>query len=382
MSAAPESSSERPSVMRALWLVRGNLETHPGGDTTQILQTKAALERLGVAVELSSNLSSKLKDYDIIHLFHLDRLWEHLPICRCLRTARLPVVLTTIYWPTDEFDLRGRVGVQGWLARALGSEAWQTLRLLQRFGLHSLRRPTLADCDRRLMSFERAARDLLDTVAVILPNSAAELRQIEERFGAGRPAVIVPNAADTSTFTPPPEGTPSKRTGVLCVGRIEPRKNQLALLQALRDTDIPLTLVGQPGRFNRRYARRCRQAAGQNVRFLEQRSAAELCELYRRARVHACVSWYETPGLASLEAARCGCNLVVTPGGSTHEYFGNQAHYCKPDDRRSIRAAVEAALAAEPNPDLARRIARKFTWNAAAKNTLRGYQLALEGARR
>jgi len=343
--------------MRALWLVRGNLETHPGGDTTQILQTKAALERLGVAVELSSNLSSKLKGYDIIHLFHLDRLWEHLPICRCPRAARLPVVLSTIYWPTDEFDLRGRVGVQGWLARALGSEAWQTLRLLQRFGLHSLRRPAL-------------------------PNSAAELRQIEERFGAGRPAVIVPNAADTSTFTPPPEGTPSKRTGVLCVGRIEPRKNQLALLQALRDTDIPLTLVGQPGRFNRRYARRCRQAAGQNVRFLEQRSAPELCELYPRARVHACVSWYETPGLASLEAALCGCNLVVTPGGSTHEYFGNQAYYCKPDDARSIRVAVEAALAAEPNPDLARRIARKFTWNAAAKNTLRGYQLALEGARR
>ncbi len=367
--------------MRALWLVRDNLETHRGGDTTQILQTKAALERLGVVIELSSDVDRELRDYDIVHLFHLDRLWEHLPVCHRLRVARVPAVLSTIYWPMDEFDRGGRAGLPGTLARTLGSEAWQTLRLVQRSGLHCLRARSLRSWQPRLLSFQHAARYLLDAVAVILPNSAAELRRIEERFGAGRPAVIVPNAADTNTFTSAPERTPSPRTGVLCVGRIEPRKNQLALLQALRDTGISLTLVGQPGRFSRRYGRRCRQAAGRNVRFLEDRNAAELCELYRRARVHACVSWYETPGLASLEAALCGCNLVVTPRGSTHEYFGNQAYYCEPDDRRSIRAAVEAAVAAEPDPDLARRIARKFAWEAAAKNTLRGYQLALKAAR-
>ncbi|MFQ5806530.1 MAG: glycosyltransferase family 1 protein, partial [Phycisphaerae bacterium] len=98
--------------------------------------------------------------------------------------------------------------------------------------------------------------------------------------------------------------------------------------------------------------------------------------------VHACVSWYETPGLASLEAALSGCNLVVTPGGSTREYFGNQAYYCEPDNPGSIRAAVEAALAAAPDPELACRIAREFNWDAAAKNTLRGYQLALRTAQR
>jgi hypothetical protein len=30
---------------------------------------------------------------------------------------------------------------------------------------------------------------------------------------------------------------------------------------------------------------------------------------------------------------------------------------------------------------LARRVARKFNWNAAAQNTLRGYRLALETSR-
>ena len=112
-----------------------------------------------------------------------------------------------------------------------------------------------------------------------------------------------------------------------------------------------------------------------------QRSPTKLRELYRAARVHACVSWYETPGLASLEAALCGCNLVVTPGGCTHEYFGDAAHYCEPYDPRSIRAAVEAALSTEPNPELAARVTREFNWDAAARSTLRGYELALETAR-
>jgi glycosyltransferase involved in cell wall biosynthesis len=371
-------NGERPRPLRALWLVRENLETQPGGDTTQILQTAAALRRLGVTVELTNHLGRELDDYDVVHLFHLDRLWEHVAACRQLRAARMPTVLSTVYWPTDEFDARGRAGVQGALARGLGSGSYQALRLLQRFALQGLRSRTFRNWDRRLLSFNRAARHLLEAATVILPNSSAELRQIEERFNVWRPAVIVPNAADVTMFAPASEAPPLERSGVLCVGRIEPRKNQLALLLALRDTAIPLTLVGQAGRFNQRYARRCHRAAGPHARFLEHRAAAGLRELYRAARVHACVSWYETPGLASLEAALSGCNLVVTPGGCTREYFGDQAHYARPDDPQSIREAVTAALAAEPSPELGRRIARKFNWDTAAQNTLRGYRLALE----
>ena len=164
------------------------------------------------------------------------------------------------------------------------------------------------------------------------------------------------------------------------MGRIEPRKNQLALLEALRETDIPVTLVGQGGRYSRGYARRCRQAAGAKVRFIDQQPAGALRELYRSARVHACVSWYETPGLASLEAALSGCVIVATPGGCTREYLGGDAYYCRPDDPESIRAVVEAALAAAPSRTLAERVAREFTWEAAADKTLEAYRLALGNA--
>lgn len=382
MSTASQSGGTEAGTLRALWLVRDNLQRHPGGDTTQILQTAAALRRRGVVVELRSVPPADARDYHLLHVFHLDRLWEHLPVCRNLRRPGLPVVLSPIYWPTDEYDRRGRVGWQGLLARTFGSAGFQTLRLLQRFALACWQGRSLRGFDLRLLDFRRAARRLLECASVLLPNSAAELREIERHFGIRRPAVIVPNAVDAETFgLADADAAEGSRRGVLCVGRVEPRKNQLSLLRALRGSGIPLTLAGGPGRFHAAYARRCLKLAGPDVHFVGQRSPLELRELYRHARVHACVSWYETPGLASLEAAAAGCNLVVTPGGCTREYFGDEAWYCEPDDPASIREAVEAALAAGPRPELARRVARQFNWDAAADATLAGYRLALEGER-
>jgi hypothetical protein len=70
--------------------------------------------------------------------------------------------------------------------------------------------------------------------------------------------------------------------------------------------------------------------------------------------------------------------VVVTPGGCTQEYFGEEAHYCDPDDLDSIRMAVKAALTSSPNSELRERIARNYHWEAAARRTMEAYQLALE----
>lgn len=366
--------------MRILWLVRGDLTRHPGGDTTQILRTAAALRQRGWEIRLCDEPRPDLAGCDLVHLFHLDRLWENLAHARRVRAAGRPAVLSPIYWPADEFDRGGRAGFQGWLARTFGSGVYQNLRLAQRHLLDCVQQRRVPCLDPRRFRFARAARELLETAAVLLPNSRAEQERIAARFGVERPAVVVPNAADGATYGPPAPGAPP-RAGVLCVGRIEPRKNQLALIRALRGTGIPLTLVGQAGRFSRRYAARCRAAADGHVRFVGPQPPAGLCRFYQAARVHACPSWYETPGLVSLEAALCGCALVVTPGGCTREYFGAEAVYAQPDDPASLRAAVETALARGPAPALAARLARECTWERAAERTAEAYRLALSGAR-
>lgn len=364
--------------MRALWIVRSNLERHTGGDTVQVLETARALRSSGVEVELTSALEPELGGYDLLHLFHLDRLWENLPHARRARAQGLPVVLSTIWWPAQEFDAHGRRGLQGALARALGAELYPTLRLAQR-SLADFLATRGAGGRRPRLSFERAVRELLAATSLLLPNSAAEAEALRAAFGDATPYEVVPNAADSSFFHLPPEPAPPREPKVLCIGRIEPRKGQLALVEAMTRLDLPLELAGRAGRFSQGYERACRRAAGPTVRFLGQLDRGVLRERLWRAAVHAAPSWYETPGLASLEAALCGARLVLTPGGSTREYFGDEALYCEAGDPASIAAAVEAALASPAPPALAARLARECSWERAAEATARAYRRALEG---
>lgn len=362
--------------MRALWLIRKNLTQHTGGDTTQIVRTAQAVRELGVTVDLADGRCPDLTGYDVVHLFHLDRPWENEGHCRRVRAQSRPVVLSPIYWPSEQFDRSGRTGVQGMMARAFGSETYRSLRVLQRWAMHCCLGPRSAYWRPPSRTFRRSVTRVLQSVSVLLPNSDAERLAIERSFGSCPPAVIVPNAAGDE-FRLQSDLDANEREGVLCVGRIEPRKNQLALIAALRGTGIRLTLVGKAGRFSGRYLRLCRSKAGRDVRFLDQRTPAELRELYRRVWVHANVSWYETPGLASLEAALCGCAIVATQGGCTREYLGDDAVYCEPDDVESIRRAVETALSRGPQAALTDRVAREFTWAAAATKTVEAYELAV-----
>lgn len=103
----------------------------------------------------------------------------------------------------------------------------------------------------------------------------------------------------------------------------------------------------------------------------------EVYKLYQRHAVHCAPSWYETPGLASLEAAVRGLPIVVTRGGCTEEYFGPEAQYCEPGDPDSIREAIERVLAGDPLEKLAAQIREKFTWKEAGERTMEAYRTIL-----
>ena len=114
-----------------------------------------------------------------------------------------------------------------------------------------------------------------------------------------------------------------------------------------------------------------------NVVFLGAIPHEELKELYRVAKVHALVSWMETPGLSSLEAAAMGCNIVVTKKGDTEEYFEDFAFYCEPDDVSTIKEAIDKAYSSPFKEELRNKILMNYTWEKAAESTLRGYYKAL-----
>jgi glycosyltransferase involved in cell wall biosynthesis len=98
-----------------------------------------------------------------------------------------------------------------------------------------------------------------------------------------------------------------------------------------------------------------------------------LASAYAAARVFALPSWFETPGLAALEAALAGCPIVITPFGSTRDYFGDLVAYARPNRVAEIRRAVWRCWNEGPDPRLARRIATHYLWPTVAQLTAEVY---------
>ncbi len=364
--------------MRVLFGVRPDLRSDSGGDTTQILQTAEHLRTLGVDVVLDDRLALDPSGFDVVHLFHLTRVYETHVQMRSIRAAgRVPIVLSSIYWPTDEYDRLGRFGVERWIVRLAGPRGWSTLQTAAKWMLTTNRDQCRAYRATLRRGVEAQQRDLLAAADAVLPNSQAEADVLTERFGMPAEKLhVVYNGCDAAATTADANEASNERSPdtVLCVGRIEPRKNQLGVVRALRGTKYRLTFVGNAGVYHQRYLQACRDAAGADVRFLTRLERGPLSERYRASAIHVCASWYETPGLVNLEAGLAGCRLVVPDKGSVREYFGDTAAYCDPADGSSIREAVDrAATAPHDSAAVARQVAQ-FTWQRAAEATLAAYE--------
>jgi glycosyltransferase involved in cell wall biosynthesis len=202
--------------------------------------------------------------------------------------------------------------------------------------------------------------------------------------GLAPPFTLVHNGAETAVFD---QATPDwfvanygVKDFILSVGLVEPRKNQLMLLHALRDTGWPVVIVGR--HYDRNYYKLCRQHAPKGTIFIDHLPHEQLASAFKAARVHALPSWMECAAFANVEAALCGCALAVSDRTSEQEYFGANAYYCDPGSVGSIRQAVAAAWHnhAKDAPKRSRLIEqfrRDFTWERAAAATLQGYHAAI-----
>ncbi len=326
----------------------------PGGGENQLIQTGRHLEATDVPIRLFQPWVDRLDRARALHLFGMSR--EGLELARAAKARRTPVVLSPICW----FDPRAL-----W---ALEPTAWRKLAAL---GAWTARRAS-----RRLPGWRR---ELLLTADAVLPNSEEEAAQLVGLFGVDRARVaVVPNGVL-------PEfgwGSPAlfrERVGdfefVLFVGRIEPRKDPLSVIRAARRLGLPMVVVGQAPPRHEHYERECRREGGDRVVWLERLDHHDplLVSTYAAARVFALCSWFETPGLAALEAALAGAAVVITPRGSTRSYFGDRAIYARPGRDDEIGAAVSRAWREGPRPGLAAHVASNYLWDRVAKLTAEVY---------
>ncbi|HBF37865.1 MAG TPA: glycosyltransferase [Firmicutes bacterium] len=332
--------------MKVLLQNRSSYRNSVAGDGVQMVKTQEYLKKLQVDADISSSPDTDLSQYDLVHLFNLMPVDEMFPLFLNARKQKKKIVLSTIYWNPDEFLKQ--------------SEDFESLKLWWQKSM------PLRD-------------EVLRGVDLILPNSELELAVIKKQFlGVPRARVVI-NGVDQAFYSAKPQSFMARhhcQDFLLSVGRICRRKNQLAIIRAAAALDLPLVIIGPLN--DGLYYRECRRAAaGHHVLFIDRLSQQDLCSAYAAARIHVLVSWYDTPGLVSLEAALAGCAVVTTIRGSAKEYFGNLAYYCNPANEATICSAIKAAWKASNNLQLKTHIFTHFTWEKAAKETLEAYRSVL-----
>jgi glycosyltransferase involved in cell wall biosynthesis len=348
-----------------VWMPRGSRV--PGGHVVQLEKTARALRAAGLAITVDMSPEPELGGIDLVHGFGLSAR----EIRRC-HTRGIPVALSTIYWDRAYRSDGGRRW-PGW--RSLAGRG----RRAATFASAALRgRGVLIEECRKAVADETALLAAYESADLLLPNAEGEAAAVRCDLEVSTLTHVVPNGVDPVSFSD--SSCPFEdRRYVLFVGRMDPHKNQLGLIEALRGSGLPLVIAGHQHPDHPRYAERCRRAgAGWVVFSGSVEHESELAELYRGARVHVLPSWFETTGLVSLEAAVSGCSVVSTARGHAREYLGDDAWYCDPGSPSSILEAVRSAWATPPSPSLRARVLGQFTWKHVAEATLEAYGSILE----
>lgn len=361
--ASTASVSPAGDGLRVLFRNRPNALTQPGGDTVLMLRLVAELAKMGVAVEVDCEGRLSPEDFDLVHLFNLCTPGITEPMAR-------------------DADARGRRFVvhacqedfPRYLSRAIAAVPVFTsyVKKGQPRGSLELALPSLAG----VPPVEPITSTfILENAAAVFacgPTEAAYIKSLHESVRLR----VTPYGADAgydegdgSLF----EKTFGLKRFVLCVGRLEPRKNQLMLLAALEDVDVPLVFADAGFSYQPEYEALCRRYKRKAPTVFTGRLSEEmLASAYRAAGAHCLPSWYELPGLVSLEAAACGCSVAASSWGALPDYLGGFCWYCEPDDPAGIRAAVLGALE-EPAESAAPSAVRRFTWEDTAEAVLGTY---------
>jgi glycosyltransferase involved in cell wall biosynthesis len=157
------------------------------------------------------------------------------------------------------------------------------------------------------------------------------------------------------------------------VANIETRKNQLALIRAVRDLGLTLVLAGRVR--DDAYFQQCMAEGNGFVRYVGALpyGGPLLKSAYRGCRAFALPSLLETPGLASLEAASQGARIVITSVGCTREYFHDMATYVDPHDVSDIRTGIAAALTKPHDGALRQHVLSHYTWKKSGEALVEAY---------
>ncbi|MEO0092871.1 MAG: glycosyltransferase family 4 protein [candidate division WOR-3 bacterium] len=328
-----------------------------GGVKVQMASLASALKRLNYEVEFFNPATEyNLKEYSLFHLFAAHLGTYHLG--RALHSLAVKMVVTPVFFSR-------RSPMQLYLLIKLA----KTLRQLGGIWTEHI-----------------FTQELCEMATLVTPNTKQEASLLIKGLGIESKKIkILPNGVDDRFYNADPKPFIEKyqlKDFILYVGHIGyKRKNLLTLIQALTEINHPAVLIGPV--LETDYGRICLKTAQQNknIRIISglPSDSALLASAYAACDVFVLPSFYETPGLAALEAGLAGAKIVITKYGGTDEYFGHYAEYIEPRSIQSIRQGIIKALDKKKDPSLTEHIRANFLWEKSAQKLSEIYQAVCGG---
>jgi Glycosyltransferase len=381
-SAAGRSHPSLPRLGRVALLTHGAEDTTLGGPSVRVPKTQRALQDLGVNADYSHNLSKSALSSDIVHLFNIWAPLQAVEIARKVKSAGRTLIFSPIILDLSEASV--------WQVDLLhifrnaddAADAGAMMRLASR-----LEKAAGHDRGEPEPGYIDALKEIAHLADGIIFLSQREMQLFEQLTGAPTDkAFLVRNPVDGDHFA---DGDPSLfretygvQDYVLCLARIEHRKNQLMLATALAGTGIQLVLAGH--NVDDEYLELIKRFGDGNVIHVPRLEPGSemLRSALAGARVFALPSWAEGAPLAALEAAAAGVSLVLSDRSGEKEYFGDFAKYCDPADIFSIRTAILETWSAKPDPlrieAQKAHVRQNYSWHNYARSTVDVYQQVAE----
>lgn len=363
MTVSTQKSRSLKSL-RILMQMRSNAFSHRGGDTVVLEKFAEGLKQLGHHVDIDVENQFNPKDYDLVHLYNFAT--PEITEAQAKRAVEsgTPYVVTTMYedWPFFFSPMvENFLVLESYIELDQPKEHWKRL-------VDSMERlPETAMQDNSYTAFHAEA---------LIATGANEVNALKRDYPHSKFITDYRCGCEVANPNPDPDLF-RKYIGindfVLCVGRLEWRKNQLGLLKAMEESDMPLVLMTGSVTYQPDYevlARKFKRRG--KTLYLPRVEADLLASAFAAARAHVLPSFFELPGLVSIEAARYGTNVVVTDYGTIRDYLGDDAYYCNPSSPESILKAVEAACNAPRSKRLQERT-KDFTWSNSVKRIMQIY---------
>lgn len=373
--------------MKVLFQTRTGIFNTRGGDTVQVENTAKELRLLGVEVDISSSWQLDVSKYDLVHIFQLDWICEPYLQAKNAKKYNKPLILSPIHHSEEEvkyFEKHERYDFRR-IANILfpNQESKDVLKNIYRAFIEL----NVAKIYPTLLSIKDGYRNeqkkVLEMSDLVLVQTQREATDLEKDFGVKVKWQKVVNGVGEIFLTPPSTKLLDITDYIITVGRIEARKNQLRIIEAVKKyreeykKDIKLVVVGAPNNRNLEYNFYFRRELKKYewIYYIPSIEWIKMPEVYNGAKVCVSASFFETTGLTLLEAVFCGCNVVASSGSTgerVKEYLGTLPFYCAPSDILSIKEAIKLAYEGE-KPKIEPEMKQKYTWSSVAKETLKVY---------